>query len=221
MSTRFLPTREGALDTWLSNFSGLISAAPAAYGLSPAEAAVITAAVSDWHKAFEAASSPATRTQGAVAEKRVQKKHVVAVARRFAGIIRINDAVSSELKINLGLKLRARKGSPVPVPASPPYLAVHRFEQGFHELRAADAESAPRRGKPAGAAGLMVFRAIGEDPARGPQDAHFLTLVTRTTFTSTFEHAQRGLTATYFARWLNSKGEAGPWSTAMSAAIAA
>lgn len=221
MSTRFLPTQESALNTWLQNFSTKVSAGPAAYGLSPTDAATIAAAVAAWKNAYETASSPATRTSGAVVAKRGEKKNVVKIVRGYAGMVRSNDSVSSELKLNLGLRLRARRGSPVPVPADAPALALRHMGTGVHELRAGTVNAAPRRGKPPWATALMVYRAVGEDPVSRAEEAQFLTLVTRARFTSTFDHAQRGQTATYFARWINTKGEPGPWSNAMTAAIAA
>src|SRR6185436_3410848 len=116
MSTRFLPTQEAVLDIWLANFSAKISAAPGAYGLSAADALIIKTAVDAWHAAYLTAAAPATRTAPAVTAKRGQKKNVVAVVRGYAAKVRSNDAVSIELKINLGLKVRIRGGSPVPVP---------------------------------------------------------------------------------------------------------
>jgi hypothetical protein len=223
MSTtaRFLPTQESALDVWLANFSGLISAAPASYGLSPADAAQIAAAVADWHKAYLVATSPATRTASSVADKRGEKQHVVRVVRSFAARIRADESIGDDLKINLGLKLRPRRGEPVPTPAGVPVLAVRRLDIGVHELRAMDGDTRPSRGKPPRVASIMVYRAVGDTPARSPMDADFLTLSTRVAFASTFSHSDHGKTATYFARWINSKGEAGPWSIAMSAPIAA
>ena len=221
MSIRFLPTQEAVLDNWLANFSAKMSAGPATYGLSSGDAAEIKAAVDSWHAAFETALAPSTRTMPSVAEKRVQKKNVVRVVRSFAARVRSNGTVSDELKIHLGLRLRAPAGSPVPPPPTAPTLTVRRIDMGSHQMWAADIEAAPRRGKPAWAAGLMVFRAVGEEPTHRPQDAAFLTLVTKTSFVSTFAHADSGKTASYFARWINAKGELGPWSTASIAAIAA
>jgi len=100
-------------------------------------------------------------------------------------------------------------------------LAVRRLDIGVHELRAMDDSSRPSRGKPPRVASIMVYRAVGETPTSNPKDAEFLTLSTRVAFASTFAHADHGKTATYFARWINSKGEAGPWSIAMSAPVAA
>jgi hypothetical protein len=221
MSTRFLPTQESHLDNWLANFSAKTTASPASYGLSSGDASLIKVAVDAWHAAYLTAIAPTTRTAPAVAEKRVQKKNVVAVVRGYAGRVRSNSTVSRELQIGLGLKLRSAKGSPVPVPSTQPVLTVRRIDMGSHQMWAADIEAAPRRGKPAWAAGLMVFRAVGEEPTHRPQDAAFLTLVTKTSFVSTFAHADAGKTASYFARWINAKGELGPWSTASIAAIAA
>lgn len=221
MSIRFLPTQEAVLDNWLENFSAKVSAGPASYGLSSGDAASIKAAVDSWHAAFEVAASLVTRTRGAVAAKRGEKKNVVKVVRSFAARVRSDGTVSDALKINLGLRLRAPKGSPVPVPPTAPTLSVRRIDMGTHQLWAGDAEATTRRGKPAWAAGLMVFRAVGDEPTHRPDGAQYLTLVTRTSFMSTFTHADRGKTASYFARWINAKGEAGPWSTASIAAIAA
>jgi hypothetical protein len=221
MSTRFLPTQESVLDNWLANFSTLISADPAAYGLSPADAAQIAAEVDKWHALYLVAESPETRTRGAVAAKRGQKKVVVAVVRGFAARVRANDAVSDELKLGLGLKLRPRRGEPVGVPASAPALALTGFKLGRHELRALDPDTRPSRGKPPKIAAIMVYRAVAPAMVNRPQDAEFLTLSTRVRIESAFTRADHGQTATYFARWINSKGEAGPWSAAMSAPIAA
>ncbi len=143
------------------------------------------------------------------------------VVRSFAARIRADESISDELKIGLGLKLRPRRGVPVPTPAGSPVLAVRRLDVGVHELRAMGGDTRPSRGKPPRIASIMVYRAVGDAPANRPADAQFLTLSTRVSFASTFAHADHGKTATYFARWINSKGEAGPWSIAMSAPIAA
>jgi hypothetical protein len=92
---------------------------------------------------------------------------------------------------------------------------------GFHQLRAEDPFAQHRRAKPPGVASVIIFRAVGDEPVRSPQNAAYLTLATRTAFTSTFTRADHGKTATYFARWINTKGEAGPWSLPMTAPVAA
>jgi hypothetical protein len=149
------------------------------------------------------------------------------VVRRFAARIRSNDGVSDALKIDLGLIIRNTAGSPVPVPESKPVLSLRLMGQGVQHLRATDLLSPTRRGKPVGAAALVVFRTVADGAALRPEDdgsgngAAYLGIFTRPSFTSTFDRADRSKVATYFARWVNTKGEPGPWSQAMSVAIAA
>jgi hypothetical protein len=220
MSTRFLPVREAELVRWLANFSAPISASPATYNLSAGDAAQIAAAVGDFQTAFLIADAPATRTRTAVLEKNTQKKNVTAIVRRFAGIIRADVTIASADKLALGLVLRDTRPARVNPPETAPVLGVSRISTGMHALHAAD-ENVSGRGKPLRAAGVLVYRTVGDGSARYPEQATYLGMFTRTRFESPFTAADRGKFATYFARWVNAKGEPGPWSNALSVAIAA
>lgn len=222
--------READLDNWLANFSGKIAAAPAAYGLSGGDAAELSAAVAAWHAAYVLAFSPATRTVATVADKRSAKASVTAVTRRLAARVRSNSSVSPELKVGLGLVLRDPAGMPVSVPQTAPSLNLRGMATRLHTLEAFDPGS-ERAGKPERVAGLVVFRAVADGPiasadaesaSAGEQPTPaYLGLFTRGRFTSAFTTADRGKTATYFARWVNAKGQPGPWSQGLSVPIAA
>lgn len=221
MGTHFIPTREGDLDTWLENFCGKIAATPAAYGLSAGDGTTLTHAYSAWHTAFTAAVNPGTRTRPTVTEKNQQRRAVVALVRGFASTIRVNTTVSNELKIGLGLHIRDEKPAAIPAPATFPLLSVAELGRGTQDLRIADSSSPTRRAKPAGTAGLLIFRHIGDGPVAAPTECTFLAFATRTEYTARFTPADNGKTATYFARWTNFRGEMGPWSPAASMPIAA
>lgn len=223
MSRRFLPVRESELDDWLANFASQIAASPGKYGLTTGDAAEISSAVDAWHAAFLAAAAPSTRTVATVQTKRNAKAAVTAVVRSAAARIRSNATVASDLKIGLGLVLRSHGGSPVPPPETRPVLGLRSMNIGVHTLDARDA-AATRGGKPDRTTGLVVFRAVGDRATVTPEGTDGLTymgLFTRLRFESAFTAADRGKTATYFARWVNAKGEAGPWSQGLSVAIAA
>ncbi len=229
MPNRFLPTREAQLDNWLANFGTLIVDTPTRYGLAPADGAAIKDAFDAWHAAYLAATSPTTRTRGTVKTKDNRKRDVLKVVRAYANTIRVNPAVSTALKLGLGLHVRGASGegkasgggSTIPAPATAPLIALIAMSQGTHDLRATDLETSGRRAKPAGAVGLLLFRAVGATPTTDPEEARFLSFVTRGQYQSRFGPEHKGKTATYFARWTNAKGEVGPWSHATSMAIAA
>lgn len=221
MGTSYLPLKDSLLDGWALNFQTLIAASPTSYGLVAADATAITAAYTAWHTAYLAAVNPTTRTKATVSAKNEQKANLLGVVRAYAATLRANRAVSDELKIGLGLHVADRVPTPVPAPSTKPVLAIERIEQGFQDIRATDEATPSSRARPQGAAGLLIYRAIGPAAVSDPAQATFLTFVGRPQVQSQFTSADAGKTVTYFARWTNAKGEVGPWSSALSSAIAA
>jgi hypothetical protein len=49
----------------------------------------------------------------------------------------------------------------------------------------------------------------------------FLTMTTRPSFRAEYARAAGGKTAVYMARWVNTRGEKGPWSEVTTATVAA
>ena len=215
------PTADGPLDTWANNFKTLIAASPTTYGLVTADGTALSNAFNSWHAAYLAAINPTTRTQATVAAKNVQKTNILTVVRGYAATIRVNRAVSNELKIGLGLHVRDAVPTPVPPPSTQPLLTITEPMRGVQDLRARDSASPDRRAKPAGTAGMLLFRAVGTAAVTDPANAPFLAFAGKTDLAFNFDSADNGKIATYFARWTNIKGEMGPWSPAASIPIAA
>jgi hypothetical protein len=174
-----------------------------------------------WHSAYVAATTPSTRTHVTIAAKDAQKILTVDVVRTYSTTIRANTAVSDSLKLGLGLNVHDTIPTPVPPPSTYPILAINGAGPLIQELRAADQMTPTRRAKPHGSAGLLIFRAIGTAAATDPDAAPFLGFVTKADILSSFNSADDGKIATYFARWTNAKGEVGPWSSAVTMRIAA
>jgi len=221
MSGSWIPTNDDALDPFVNNFQTLIAATPTNYGLVAADATAITAAYTSWHTAYLAATNPTTRTKATVATKNTQKANVLTVVRRYATTIRANLGVSDALKVGLGLHIRDTQPTPVPPPSTKPELSITKTDTGYQNVSARDEGSGAPRARPVGSVGMLLYRAVGDAPASLPAEATFLTFIGRPDVQSTFTTADRGKIATYFARWTNARGEVGPWSNPVSAAIAA
>lgn len=215
------PNRESDLDAWLLNFKTLIAATPTNYGLVAADATSITNAFNSWHAAWVAAVSDGTRSKLTIQTKNEQKANVLFVVRGYMGTILANRAVSNTLKMGLGLHVRDTVPTPVPPPSTRPELAVVKTGAGFQTVTATDEATPSKRARPAGSVGLLIYRAVAEDAVSTPASAQFLTFVGKAAAQSNFTAADRGKTATYFARWTNARGEVGPWSDGVSAPIAA
>lgn len=221
MSTSWIPTQDGPLDTFVLNFSTLITAAPTTYGLSTSDATAIAAAYTSWHAAYLAAVNPGTRTAGTIATKNIQKANVMSVVRGYGATIRANRAISDANKIALGLHVRDTAPTPVPAPSTYPLLTVDTFNLGTLTLHAADQATPDRRARPAGSAGMLLFSVVATTPVTTPEGLAFNAFLTKPKFQNTFDPADSGKTVTYFARWTNGKGELGPWSPPVSIRIAA
>src|SRR5262249_41661958 len=109
----------------------------------------------------------------------------------------------------------------VPPPSTMPVLEISKIGTGYQDIQARDESSGTRRARPAGSVGLLLYRAVGTDAVTDPNQAAFLGFTGRPSLQSTFVGADRGKTATYFARWTNARGEVGPWSQPVSGCIAA
>lgn len=221
MANDFIPSRDAELEAWLLNFKTLIAASPTSYGLVTADATAIAASYAAWHAAYSAATNPTTRTHVTIAEKDAQKILTVDVVRTYSTTIRANGAVSDSLKLGLGLRIHDTLPTPIPPPSTYPLLSINGAGPLMQGLRAADQLTPTRRAKPAGSAGLLLFRAVGTAAITDPEQAGFLGFVTKAAFQSSFSSSDDGKIATYFARWTNAKGEVGPWSAPVSMRVAA
>jgi hypothetical protein len=214
MATPYIPTKDADLLTWAQNFSTLITASPTTYGLIAGDATAIAAAVAPYETAYPIAVNPATRTSVTVGAKDTAKFAMLGVLRSYAQIIGANPAVDSADKLALGLNLHGTPPSPVPVPTTMPLLSVVSATPLLHTLRFADELTPDKRSKPDGVSGMELYRTIAVSAASDPDAANYYALVTRQPFTISFDAGDAGKVCTYFARWINRKGERGPWSAA-------
>src|SRR6185436_20107712 len=98
-----------------------------------------------------------------------QKANVLSVVRGYSATIRANRAVSDELKVGLGLHIADRQPTPVPAPSTYPVLTIQGLGLGAQDLNAADQMTPNKRAKPAGAVGLILFRAVDTTPETDPR----------------------------------------------------
>ncbi len=229
MSTPYIPTRDDALDAWALNFSTLITASPATYGLFTPDAVAIANAYDTYHDAFIVGGSsgtppapvnPSTFTRVTVAAKNSAKIAGVTLWRTYASQIRINPGVLNSDKLALGLNLPNNTPSPIPAPSTFPVLGVVAVGPGVIQLRYADNTTPASRKKPQGALQMELWRGIGTAEIVDPLLCTLNALVTKQPFVSSFsDPTTRGKIATFFARWNTRTGLVGPWSAGITQVI--
>src|SRR5688572_8340213 len=120
MPLDFLPKRDGDLVTWSVNFKAKITAAPADYGLTAAQATAYGAKHDAYAAAYQTASNPDTRSPTNIVAKDAARFALQAEARMLARIVQAAPAVTAEQKSELGLTVRDVEPSPIPPPALAP-----------------------------------------------------------------------------------------------------
>jgi hypothetical protein len=218
----YLPGKEADLLTWALNFSTLLTAAPAQYGLTANDAQTVAAAVQAFQSAYTTASNPATRTPVAIEDKNDAKEAMVDVLRGFAVLIKSNRAVADGEKVALGLGVADTEPTPVQAPAKAPLIIeILRDAARRHTLKFRDADAPDRRAKPAGAIGLQIFCHVGDAPPDNPENSRFKSFCSRDAFTMNFDAPDVGKTAHYWARWQTRTGKTSPFSDMQSAPVPA
>lgn len=205
----YIPSKDAEFSAWLLNFSSLITAAPATYGLTAPAAAIIQAANDAFQPAYALAIDPGTRTAPTVAEKDAQRVSATATVRPYAIQISLNAAVTDENKLAVGVNLPNNAPVPIPPPATYPMPSLRSAGPLTHLLAYADSGAPSGKGKPYGVVGCEVFRSIGIVAAVDPAQATYYNTVTKAPFTSSFQAGDIGKVCTYFMRWTTRSGPSG------------
>lgn len=219
MPAPYIPTKDALLVPWEANFSTLITANPPLYGLVTGDAVAIAAAYSAYNSSYTLSIDPSTRTKVTVNAKNIARNSSLVTMRGYAALIRVNQGVSSSDKTSLGLTVPDPTPTPVPPPTSSPLLTFVAGTPFQHTIRYADQNTPASRKKPSGVKFLQVSLFVGTVAPVSPAATPYYGLVTKNPVAIDFEAGDVGKTAFYYARWLNTKGQPGPWSALMQATV--
>ncbi|MFT3787600.1 MAG: hypothetical protein QM770_15780 [Tepidisphaeraceae bacterium] len=215
MANGYMPRADLAALAWMRNYAAQLLARPAAYFVTAGEAEALSDAVQAFADALEAARTPATRTAGAVAAKDDARRSADAACRVLYARIKADTRVDDADKVNAGVRPTTARRTRIGPPDTAPRLWLSAIHLDGHSIGCADSQ---REGhaKPFGATQVQLFRSTrGFDP----DHAELVGCFTRTPIRVTCPPDLHGQTATYFARWMNRRGQTGPWSQVLSAPV--
>ncbi len=120
----------------------------------------------------------------------------------------------------MGLNIKQNGHKPVPVPTSCPVGNVDFSVRLKHTINYTD-EATPRsKAKPAGVHGCKVWTKIDGSAPVEASELDYLATNTSSPFSTTFEGKNAAKNVYYWLRWVNTRGEPGPWSRNISAMVA-
>jgi hypothetical protein len=217
----YIPPKDAALDSWSANFSTLITADPATYGLVTGDAVAIASVVNAWHAAYLLVTSPSTKTASTVSAKNVARVSMLGTVRPYAQTISLNAGVTADNKIAVGVNPRTSVPTPVTTPTTYPLLTVATALALQHIIRYRDQLASPSvKSKPYGVLAVQLFGNASATAITDPTTLMYLQSVPKSPFLQAWPSGTAGQKAYYSARYVTRKGLLGPWSPIVSFTIA-
>jgi hypothetical protein len=209
----YIPPKQADFDVWFANFSTLITAGPATYGLGAGEAVAIAASYASWHAAYLLATSPATKTASTVAAKDAERVLALALVRPYAVAISLAGGVSAYDKTAVGVNPRTSVPGPIAAPNSAPDVSVQSAIPLTLFMRFRDPLTSPKvKAKPYGVTRCQLFGKLSATPIVDPAALSWVMDATKSPFSLTFAGGSSGQRFYYAGRWVVRTGLVSPWS---------
>ncbi|MGA9210350.1 MAG: hypothetical protein WB347_21325 [Terriglobales bacterium] len=220
MPSSWVPTKLSTFVTFASNFVGLIVANPSLYGLTAGDANALSIAEASFIAAYALSNAKATRNAITIADTQAAKNAAVVLFRAYGRIVKASQGVSDGDKTALGIVLTTYQPSAIPAPATMPLISINGGTPQQLTCTYRDQNSTPKsRAKPAGTVALEMRVSTSIVVISDPDSLMFDGIYTRTPFALNFASGDRGKTAYIAGRWLNRKGQWGPWSAIQTAIV--
>ncbi len=218
--TKAFPRREPDYVLVVKAVIAYIIANLARLGLTAAQQTALTNALNTFLTDYGKTSVKATRTQQDTATKNASKAVLTNLIRTtLSGVA--DDKLTPADRINLNI-LEPATRTPSTPPTTKPVLQLDGNSRLLQTASFSDEAANGKRGNPPGVRACQLFVAlipVGAPVPTDPKAYRYLATDTSTPYVATFEAADAGKIACYIGRWENERGQTGPWSDPVSAAI--
>lgn len=217
----YIPRKDLDFDGWQQQFVAYVSAHLSELGLTAGDIAELLTAQSDWVLRYPAHRAAQTQARATRAAKDLARRALETAARALARQLQASPAVDDGERKALGLTVSDRVRTRVRPPTTRPLVKVDASDRGRHIIHFYDLGKTTRKARPHGVIGAEIWVAIGPVAPTDPRGYTLLGMDSRSPYTAEFSPQDAGKTAHYMLRWVNTRGERGPWSETVSATILA
>lgn len=217
----YIPQNDAEFNLWQTSLMDITNSFAADWGISPEDLSALAGKQAIWADAFARASNKQNRTSADVQAKDDARESYVKDLRRFiAQWLANNSKVSNSDRGRMGLTVKSGTRTPVPVPVTLPVGTVDFSIRLQHTISYSD-EATPRsKAKPAGVHGCEIWMKIDGNAPTDASELSYVSTDTSSPYTVPFEGRYAGRIVYYWLRWVNTRGEHGPWSSTISAIVA-
>lgn len=215
----YIPGSDAEFHTWQQNFITNLAANKTEFGITDTDLAPLNDAQGEWSAAYTGNISAQSAAQSAQQTKMEARRAFESALRAMARRVQGHESTSNKHRVSLGLNPQTQSRTATGVPETRPVAQVDTSQRLRHTIKFTDEATPNSRAKPEGAMGCEIWVKVGDPAPTDPDQLRFLGLDTSTPYVAEYSGADAGKTAYYMLRWVNSKGEQGPWSQTVSATI--
>ena len=220
----YIPRPDGTFDAWTTHYVAAVHAWWLAHGLDENDLKPLDIAAGEWQKAYPTHVTAQAAAEGARQGKDAARAGLEKQVRPITNFIQTYFKTTDADRATMGITVRGSPALRAGSPKTAPLATVDSPARLTHQLRLVDESTPTRRARPAGVLGAEVWVKLVDADSPAPTDPAaltFLTMTTKPSFRAEFKAGEGGKTAVYMARWVNTRGEKGPWSEITTATVAA
>lgn len=218
MSKDYIPGRINNFNAFQKNYVEIVTKNAENWKIEEAAIKSVSDSQKEWDAVYPKASNMKNRTSADVtARQKCQKDYVKAIRTFTNQQLMYNPLVSDADRRRLGLNVHSDTRTPTPVPVTAPVVTIGMSERQQHTIHFVD-EAQSGRGKPQGVHACEIWMKKGSVPTEDAE-MRFVATVTKTPHVVYFDAADTGIVVHYKLRWVNTRGQSGPWSAMISGVI--
>ncbi len=217
--TNYMPRSDADFNNWQGNFIATLTNYLTDLGLTAEEITPITTAQTTWTTAYNNHIAAQSAAESARQDKDDSRKQYKSLLRQLVNQLQVNPQMTDAMRQGLGITVSKSTASSLGEPTTRPIPRVELKGRYQLEIHFVDETTPTRKAKPSGVMGSEIWLKIGDPPPTDPQELTFVALDTATPYVMEFKGEDVGKTAYFMLRWVNRKGESGPWSQTVSMMI--
>ena len=217
----YVPAADAEFNVWQAGVVTDAQTNAEKWGINADDLTKLVSIKGEWDTAWGKAGNRNNRLPSDVQAKNDARKKYEKALRDFVGQwLSKNPRVTDADRTQMGLTVKNGSHSPVVTPETSPVVSVDFSTRLQHSVYFADEATPQSKAKPEGVHGCEVWMKTGGSAPVSEAELLYKGVCTRSPFTINFPATDVAKMAYYWLRWVNSKGETGPWSSQASAIVA-
>ncbi len=215
----YLPQSDANFDAWLDTFIAELKNLQGALGLAPATVNAIEASHTQLKTHLANINALKAQLAAETEAKNTLVESLTESVRALVRTLQANSLLTDADRARLGVTVPDTTPTPAPVPTTHPIAQIDVSQPLRHTGTVRDEATPNRRAKPKGVHGVEVHYQVGGAEPTDPQQMLTLGIFPNSTFVKDYPLADAGKLVFYYLRWINKRGQPGPWSELVSATI--